>query len=717
MPIAILRPNAIGDTDEWTLAAGATKYAACDPGDPVSHDEDTTRCSADAGGGANDTQDFKLTAMPGAATGIRGVVGKLRWRTSNDNNQQMGIRAKLGGVLGTETAQTLNSSGSYTDFTVDPFPRPNGGSWTLSDLADSTMQIEGRAITNPVLAALRITSFWLEVDYIESAILPYDVQTGSFRVVFFSNEIAVYKLKVHHKFLINENVIDLMSLTDQAFPVSSSVLTDLSDHGLLEKWRRKTVIPVAQSYIPSEHVVEFTFIDYEPIMATYFSTLTSPFGTLSDTLDGVARFDPGATWTVDRGSVGYVNRESQIVQNIDNSQGYWLTAPDGREKINYQGLLTEDAATNKVLNSAFAIGTFTNWTNVLNGGSFSANTQKTVFPDDVTLQSFDVSRANDANDSYTKQSIAVISADSFRRVSFIHSEDDTTSIASIAIQRDFDNKWWNDATPAWQVSKVWLNAANSYDSTNSLELAARLFTEPIPVDQDENWLIQVGMEGSSLPAGGGDVRIYHVQCTVGKLRYSPIPTKSTTVTTSADSIKGVLSIAGPDPVRQMHYAGRGTIAFKFLAEQNGGDLVDASNHALVHVEYGTTPGDDYDTILYQKLAGQNVRFTFERYISGVLDARALKDTTIVKGTTYDIRALATSDSDGELGLSARTMRILIDDVAGTDGAAGATHSTAEKYTELWVGSAPSATGYSAAMNKISRLRLQQRVVPIDEKIL
>lgn len=561
---------------------------------------------------------------------------------------------------------------------------------------------------------MRVTTLWFEVDHIVSAILPYDVQTGSFRVVFFSSEVALYQVKVHHKFLANENVIDLMNIADSSFPVAPSILEDLTEHGLLDKWRRKVVIPVGQRYLPSEHAVEFTLLDYEPIMATYFSTLVSPFGNPGDALDGVARFGPGAVWTVDRASEAFVERESTIVQNADNSEGAYLRVPDGREKINHNGLLAEDAATNLVLNSAFALGTFTNWTNVLNGGSFSANTQKTAFPDAVTLQSFDVSRANDSNDSYTEQSIAVLLADAFRRVSFIHSEDDTTSIASIAIQRDFDSRWWNDGTATWQVSKVFLNAANSFDSVNSLEKELRVFTKPIPVDQNENWLIQVGMEGASLPAGGGDVRIYHVQSTVGKLRYSPIPTEGVAVTTSADSISGSLFSI---PVRQMHYAGRGTISFEMLAEQDGGDLEDGDEHVLVHVEYGSTPGDDYDTVLYQKLAGQNVRFSFERFISGVLDVRATKDVVIVRGTVYRIRAMATSDSDGELGLAARTMRITIDEVAGTDATASATHSTLELITDIWIGSAPSAVGYLTAMNVIRRLRLQPRVVPLDEKIL
>ena len=241
-------------------------------------------------------------------------------------------------------------------------------------------------------------------------------------------------------------------------------------------------------------------------------------------------------------------------------------------------------------------------------------------------------------------------------------------------------------------------------SANNVQQATRTVSNPIPVDNDEDWDIQIGVNDQTI---GPDV--YLVDLTRGPYIYSPIATAASAVTTNEDTVTRALDVSG----RQLVPAARDTVSFKMLAVQDESWMADDDEFALYAWQYDDTE-NNYDVVKYRKPSGSNAQFAFEHYLSGSLDCRAFLETDIVAGTEYAIDCLWTSESSGELGLDARTYRIRVDKVNGTDAQASALHDDTEEYTKIWYGCAPSGDGSLRAMNYLHHLKIQPRVLADEE---
>jgi len=532
---------------------------------------------------------------------------------------------------------------------------------------------------------------------------------ASHRLLRRRTEEQIYSLDIPLSFAALE-LMDLVNVSHESIPLSGSRLSGVSS-GLIEGWQRFIARLVGVSVNPLERTIAIRFKDHESFMATYWSTDRLPEGT-NDDFDGLVRLGVGGTLSVDRPNFGYLEQENNVKLEVgQNLEGeFFRRVAVGNEKMNHIGFLAEDATQNPILNNA-AKGSETSWTSVPNSGTLDLSTLRLAYPSSVTPRSFRALRANNANDTYRHQTFAVLSADAFRRIYLVKSEENATSIVSWRLQRSTDSKYWNDATPAWEVSAVWNRLPNSYDATNALSTISRHFSRAIDVAANENWTVAFGLEGAALPAGGGEVNVYSISALKGYLVYSEVPTDAAAVSTTADTVKRVKTSGA-----QLVSALRGALTFELDPIQLGTDLKDGDELCLYYWQYGSTAGQDYDAIIYEKQAAETVRFSFVRYIAGVLDARAFYAISTTPGTVHSVTAVWTDDTNGELDEAVRLVRIFVDGVKGTDDFASANHSAAEAHTELWFGCAPGATGYRRAMNYLRYPRFWLRPFSSEEAI-
>lgn len=152
-----MRPVAEGYVAGWNLGAGASKVAAVDPGDPISHDDDTTYIEAVP---ANE-QAYKVT--PAAPDMV--LVNTFTWGTR--------CRCTIGPTRDVELRTILNGSNSAAaTFSPDTTwslqtttNRPGGGAWTVSDVSDPSLEGYIKR-TDAGTGKMRCTSVWYELDFV-----------------------------------------------------------------------------------------------------------------------------------------------------------------------------------------------------------------------------------------------------------------------------------------------------------------------------------------------------------------------------------------------------------------------------------------------------------------------------------------------------------------------------------------------------------------------
>lgn len=164
MPTAICRPSATGTYNDWTLGAGGSKQAALDPGNPVSHDDDTTYCSIGTSPGSANKQSVYLdTGMPSGIATVNQVDFYTRSRTTGTPSvESTSSFIRRDTSESTPVAQV--ETGSYQNNAQTSISRPGGGSWVPADFVSTNIQGAigvGTANAQP----MRCTSIWVELDY------------------------------------------------------------------------------------------------------------------------------------------------------------------------------------------------------------------------------------------------------------------------------------------------------------------------------------------------------------------------------------------------------------------------------------------------------------------------------------------------------------------------------------------------------------------------
>ncbi len=505
------------------------------------------------------------------------------------------------------------------------------------------------------------------------------------------SEVPLYTLVVPLDFL-NLELMDLFNLSHDSYPQSATRLTDLE---LLDKWRRGIVRLVGHEFRPLERQVVLSFVPHRGV--TYWSTDEYPHGT-NDNKDGLARLGNGGDLSVSRGSFAYLPQPNITkIEVTQDTEGRFLkSVAVGQEKINHQGMLTEEAADQPILNSAF--DALTAWTQNANGGTIDgASTLRLAYPSEVTDRSLRVARTDNSNDTYVTQAFAVLTADTERRIMITKTEEDDATILSWRLQRDTDSAYWDGSAWTTATGDHWATLSNSYNSGTSLPEFEQVWSAPIPIDQNENWTVDVGLHTAHISTGGGEGNFYAVEAQKGKFRLTSIPSDSSAASSQADECKRIRT-----SLPQIVSALRGSLTFEVYAFQDGDDLEDGDEMVLFYWQYGSTAAQDFDVVKYQKLSGLNVRFVYERYFSGARDGRARRVYNMTPGETIRVACVWTDDTNGELGESNSLLRIYVNDNVGTDdNSSGGNHSSSEAHTELWFGSAPSSLGWLRSSNYVS----------------
>jgi hypothetical protein len=163
MAEAILRPSAEGTYTQWTLGAGASKAVATDPGDPISHDENTSYITADTSA-ADKTQSVYLdTGLPLDISEVTQLDFTVRSLKSTAAESYIYTFLRLGSTNGAEEYQTLTQS--YADYERAAIARPGGGSWVKGDFVATNLQGVVRAY-NGYPNTYRTTSIWCVLTYV-----------------------------------------------------------------------------------------------------------------------------------------------------------------------------------------------------------------------------------------------------------------------------------------------------------------------------------------------------------------------------------------------------------------------------------------------------------------------------------------------------------------------------------------------------------------------
>jgi len=145
--------DAVGTTDNWTLAAGSTKVAAV-----ATDDGDTSRIES---GTTSDTiQQFTLANPTAIASGdtINSVTLYAVCKRGGTPPGNYTVSAVLGGNTSDGTSRTSGASYAATSETFTT--KPGGGAWTLTDVNNLVLQIRNTQTRN-ILA----TQLYAVVDY------------------------------------------------------------------------------------------------------------------------------------------------------------------------------------------------------------------------------------------------------------------------------------------------------------------------------------------------------------------------------------------------------------------------------------------------------------------------------------------------------------------------------------------------------------------------
>jgi len=416
-------------------------------------------------------------------------------------------------------------------------------------------------------------------------------------------------------------ILDDLNVSHDSIPRAASILANIDDHCLAEKWRAMYGFNAVQ-YIdlndkPSMRIV---VPNLEPFICYAWSTDMLPYA-VTDEYDGLAQIDQGATWYIERSSSAWVQQADGLI----------ATLPSGVARIGSAGHLPCSGSENPIQNSTFKYDAggppyFPGWT-LVGGGSFNGDTGNLLFVDDDTYPN-SINITKGAGDTYVEQgSLSVNSSDGSRTLDlYYHSYKDIYSgILSFQIERP-GPQYWNDSTPGWQGGSVWNNLADA-------SLWTHFSSQPISTPATESWTLRLGIVTGST----SDVaEIGQVQLNEGRYALAPIPTTvGNTYTTETDGRYFEFDDNSTENHRVCAPMRCYTFRCRFVALNDYDRMADDDVLTAGYAQYDSS-GDNYDLCCYEKPAGGNHRFAMKRYRHGTLEATAYKDTQISAGTEYEV---------------------------------------------------------------------------------
>jgi hypothetical protein len=345
------------------------------------------------------------------------------------------------------------------------------------------------------------------------------------------------------------------------------------------------------------------------------------------------------------------------------------------EALDAKGLRIFPAATNLILNSAFA-EQLTGWTTASSGGgSVSAVSGVGLFDTEITDYACRLlTAASVGNASTVWQTITANSTTNWI-LSIEHKETASSSDKPrYRVKRLSDNLYWRNTTQTFAA----------YDATLSENLMdvsltyVRYESNPIPMTNGVQYLIEIERKttGSALAT-----YVAHVQLETGKHPTGWIVTPSTgALSTVADN----LLITQPSLAKFIYPVSSGTLFFD--VETAWTPSTSAGHHVAFHVYYDASN----EAMIWWD--NGNARWSFHRMAGGV-STEATKTHSPVPGTRYRI-AVRWTGAEGELGLAPYTQDIFVDGVKGTSITAAAAPTPTASST-VYIGQTSSGTSLLA----------------------
>ncbi len=643
MAIFIYRPTTTDVDDGWSLTGEATAHECVDPGDPVTHDDDTTYVSRTT----SPTGAYVLglsgnTAFAEQMIAINSVKVKGRAKRTNAGaNNHCYFRIRLASNSVGDDTTILNTWTEYEwDFTND---RPGGGSWLPEDIRDGNFRWDFvRKANGP---AVRLTSLWVEIDYVAaSALVEPSRRIGSRKLRMMRKAMNIFEIDTKDLEFLNRQPGDIVNISHFAIPHASASGASVA----IDKWQRVPCYLLGMTFMPMTRSVRLTLLDVRDYLVSFWDTGITDLSASSQR-DGIAALDAGLTRTFSRDSGAWVE---------DPGDGRIVSIGNQQEKNAADGFLLEKSAINKILNSCNDDGVASDWSTQntgVNGSAVEDDTTDLFWDSGETAQSIKITAGDPLGGSPVGiyQTAAEYAADSVVTVSVTHKDDDAAPI-EVEIVRDFDGEYWNAATPGWQAGAV----------TNALTVRASELR-----DQINN--IDVGSDATTLTitiiahdTNGQVNHVYDVQCEESAYATSRILTNGAAVTREDDALT-----YSNDSGARMMFPDRGTAFFRVNAQWSTADLPSGAKMTVYYCAYDA---NNEEHIYYDEASGA---WIFERTIATTV-YQATKTTTVTKGTALDIAFRWTSD-EGELGLADYTMSIFVDGVKGTDDDAAAHGAVAD----------------------------------------
>lgn len=702
----IFLPLSIIQDDGWAPVGKSTEYAAANPSLLLSHDDDTTYASLGSGGSSNIDLIFGTDSnFPEQMASVSQVEVFARGRLLSGGPTTNALI--ICNYDGNQTTTSFALSTSYATRQMPMATAPGGGSWTEARLRDPSF---GFGFGNGVGAQpgeMRVTSCWAVATFVAQAtqfeIAPHLI-VAAVDIRIFRATPETYKVVVPYKYLDLE-VMDSVVLSHDSVARAASILDSISDHMMIDVWRGmySQIVHIDDDMTSMELTI--TLKNMDRINCLLASTGAAPFDVNSDDTIaeisqrrlGVASISAGATRHETRAELAYIPDSSARYGHVRLAKVIW-----GVAKMNHLGTLIESAAPGNDIDSSCFINALADYTLTTSTGSIAVSTDEQLFEnfEDFGQQVVKVTRGS--GDTYFEQDITTTAVD--RRVLIWAKLGDVDG--EWAFQRN-NGDYWNDSSESWSASAVWNTLANDNDEWT------RTVSNVITGQGAGTATLYVGATGLENDFFYvGQLMSYEDDNVI----YSDVLTDGSTVIAGgvADTIYDEIDNGGSDE-RQVAHPDHGTYRVTLHAYQDSDAIEEGTDNRHVLATARWDADNDRDEISLEKVSSQ-VRIAYRRFISGSEDALAYADFTLTRGTEYEIMCRWTSASEGELGLAARTLSVLVDGTKGTDDQASGIHSTSEQVTQFYHGSTTSGIGLKHAGNYLRNWEVVQRCIPDEEAL-
>lgn len=608
MPTAILQPNDIGSHEnDWTQNGGSGRVNAVDAGDPIVHDDATSRMSANVKGKKQSYKFESFTTLVPLAKEVISMDFNLRLRFTDIPTTNSLIVWSTNSVpqIGNFFTIPIPVSvglGSFVDFHAK-LPPADGGDWTLAKADDA----EIRWLLNEGApdGLVDCTSTWLVPEYALAITL---VQPD--------DETARRQLRQHHhvqeiyKLELGPRAEQLEMFQD--FRLEDAFGPEASGTGFgTEEWESRLLRCVHKIVNPKTGNVTVLAIDLRRYLTTFF-------------LSGISD-RPGKT-------TGTVRMDQGVKEIFGRAGKSWIESNDGRvyevandvKKHNHLGLLIEKERTNRLANSAFHIDggggadVFASWSEVTGAGATIVADATNRYFEDVAVvkQHCKLTAGSPVGGVAIDQATVFtfpVSTDVV--LSVVHQDD----VASGELRWDVQNQngaslnWFNAGTGLWQGTRpgndFTLRSSRFRDtvtfrteSVNAGALLLRLVGEKTSSQVNHIWQVDL----------------------VDQVDYATSPILTTTVQLErkADELKYENKLGAE--VIPVPFGEQFTIQMVLRMQFGSADVFAEAEHYLIAVKGA---GSRFGALLYVDTSGgPDNAFTFRDDTNGIISGARVKPT-------------------------------------------------------------------------------------------